>query len=268
MARVKGIIEVTGNLKGVSIYTMRGSDQVIMRTKGGPSKRTIQTSEKCKVVRENGLEWQGCTKTGSGIRRSLLPLTRLADYNITGALNAVCKKIQLCDTGHEQGKRNILISQNGKLLRNFNLNKTNPFDSVFRAVPECSFDRASVSMRVVIPEVIPDLHLSEAFKLPFYRLVVTIGVATDWLYDEEAKAFKPVSPNVSGFARESCTQWFPVKRSLGETVIDFAQPQMAELLTENDSLIFGLGIEFGNVDENGEPVAVKYAGAAKVIGII
>ncbi|MDP4269646.1 MAG: hypothetical protein Q8909_05925 [Bacteroidota bacterium] len=268
MARVKGIIEVTGNLKGVSIYTMRGSDQVIMRTKGGPSKRTIQTSESCKALRENGQEWRGCTKTGSGIRRSLLPLSRLADYNFTGALNALCKKIQQADTEHEQGKRHILLSQNGKLLKGFNLNKTNPFDRVFRAIPECTFDREGVSMQVVIPEIIPALHLPEAFKLPYYRLVVTIGVATDWIYNEEGKMYEAVNPNLTGFAREKATEWFPAKKALSDLVIEFAQPQLAEVLTANDSLIFGLGIEYGNVDENGLPVAVKYAGSAKIIGVL
>ena len=48
MARVKGILQVTGGLKGVSMYTMRGNDEVIMRTKGGPSKNTIKTRYSCK----------------------------------------------------------------------------------------------------------------------------------------------------------------------------------------------------------------------------
>jgi hypothetical protein len=29
MARVKGILQVTGGMKGVSMYTMRGSEEVI-----------------------------------------------------------------------------------------------------------------------------------------------------------------------------------------------------------------------------------------------
>ncbi len=38
MARVKGLMQITGNMKGVSIYTRRGSQEVIIRTKGRPSK--------------------------------------------------------------------------------------------------------------------------------------------------------------------------------------------------------------------------------------
>ena len=112
MARVKGILQVTGALKGVSLYTMRGSDEVIMRTKGGPSKSTIKNSESCKGLRESGAEWSGCTKAASSIRRALEPILRLADYNVMGGLNALCKKIQCMDTENEKGKRNVLVCEN------------------------------------------------------------------------------------------------------------------------------------------------------------
>jgi len=35
MAIVKGAFQLTGSIRGVSFYTVRGSDKVIMRTKGG-----------------------------------------------------------------------------------------------------------------------------------------------------------------------------------------------------------------------------------------
>ncbi|MEI8084680.1 MAG: hypothetical protein WCG93_00560 [Paludibacter sp.] len=38
MAIIKGFLQMTGSIKGVSFYSVRGSDKVIMRTKGVPAR--------------------------------------------------------------------------------------------------------------------------------------------------------------------------------------------------------------------------------------
>ena len=184
MARVKGILQVTGSMKGVSMYTMRGSDEVIMRTKGGPSKNTIKTLDSCKGLRDSGKEWGGCTKAASSMRRALEPLMRLADFNVTGSLNAVCKKIQCLDVENEKGKRTVLVRENCRYMTDFNFNKATPFDRVIRINPTWQIDRTTVSATITIPDFNTMEHLAAPNKLPFMRFVIVLGVCTNVTYDE------------------------------------------------------------------------------------
>lgn len=266
MARVKGVLQVTGNLKGVSMYTMRGGDEVIMRTKGGPSKQTIKTSDSCKGLRDSGTEWGGCTKAASSLRRALEPLMRLADYNVMGGMNALCKKIQCLDTENEKGKRNVYVRENTAMLPGFNFNKTNLFDRVVRISPTWTIDRPTASATVIIPGFNPAEQLVAPNKLPFMRFVIVLGVCANVTYDEKSKSYKPVNDLLLGYYKEAHTDWFPVKRSMPEQPLTVQIDKIAPHITESDTLVLGLGVEFGTVGADGEGEAVKYAGCAKIVG--
>ncbi len=266
MARVKGLMQITGNMKGVSMYTMRGSEEVIIRTKGGPSKRTIKTRESCKALRNNGMEWKGCTKTASVIRRAVEPLLRVADYNVMGALNALCKKIQCFDVENEQGKRSVLLTRHRELFVNFDFNKTNPFDRVIRLVPNWEIDRATVTATVTIPAFEPDLHLVAPNKLPLMRWMVALGVATDMVMNQHQNGYEYANDILVGYRREERGEWSHVKRSLPEQTLIVDLPKVAPYLKEGDTLILSIGVEFGNVGVDGQGEAVKYAGCAKMLG--
>lgn len=268
MARVKGLMQVTGSLKGVSMYTMRGSDEVIMRTKGGPSKQTIKTRESCKGLRDSGTEWGGCTKAASALRRALEPLQRLADYNVMGGLNALCKKIQCLDATNEKGRRNVYVRENKRMLADFSFNKTNPFDRVVRLNPTWNIDRITASATATIPDFNPAEHLAAPNKLPFMRFVIVLGVGTDVCYDETSKGYKPVNDLLLGYYKEAHTGWFPVKRAMPEQTLHVQIEKIAPHLTDSDTLVLGLGVEFGTVGADGEGEAVKWAGCAKVIGAV
>lgn len=88
MAKVKGIFGIKGSLQNVSFYTMRGSDEIILRAKGGPKKSTIKRSARFETVRKNNNEWKGCTMLASQIKRAF-GLSGLADYPVIGSLNAL-----------------------------------------------------------------------------------------------------------------------------------------------------------------------------------
>ena len=268
MARVKGIMQVTGGLKGVSMYTLRGSEEVIMRTKGGPSKYTIKTRESCKPLRDNGKEWGGCSKAASGIRRGLEPLVRLADINVSGALNGLCKKIQCNDLINEKGSRHVLVSENRKLLTDFDYNKTNPFNNVIRLNPIWEIDRNAVSATITIPAFDPLQHLIAPNKLPFMRFVMVLGITTDEVMDENGGDYIRANRWVFGAQKELLTEWNPVKRSLPEKTFNIEILNASKELTNNDTVLLGIGVEFGTVGADGEGEAVKYAGCAKILGAV
>src|ERR1035437_4613010 len=109
MAIVKGPIQMTGSIAGVSFYTRRGSDKVIMRTKGGVSKEKMAKAPQYESLRKNQQEWGGCTKFGSLTRYAFGGLHRLADYNLTSVLNGMGKNLMKLDTQSELGKRRLQL---------------------------------------------------------------------------------------------------------------------------------------------------------------
>ena len=44
MARIKGPLQIEGGMGSMSFYNRRGSDKIIVRTKGGASKQVIKNS--------------------------------------------------------------------------------------------------------------------------------------------------------------------------------------------------------------------------------
>ncbi len=64
MTIVKGFMQMTGSIQGVSFYTRRGSDKVIMRTKGGATKKQMAKSPKFEGVRKQQKEFGGSSRFG------------------------------------------------------------------------------------------------------------------------------------------------------------------------------------------------------------
>ena len=128
MAQLTGGITFEGSLDNISAYKMRGSDKIILRKKGGASKKQIQTGANFANTRKINSEWAGCSYAGKAIRNAIHPLKHLADYNISGFLNAIAKTVQKQDLESEYGKRNIYFSQYRDVLEGFSLNKKQLFD--------------------------------------------------------------------------------------------------------------------------------------------
>jgi len=68
MASSKSILQIEGSLANVSMYRMHGTDKLVVRMKGGPTKEQIKTKPQFLKLRQNNSEWTGCTLMGSQIR--------------------------------------------------------------------------------------------------------------------------------------------------------------------------------------------------------
>ena len=123
MAIVKGFLQMTGSIKGVSFYTRRGSDKVIMRTKGGVTKEKMATAPQYEGLRKNQKEFGGSSKFSSMTRYAFGGLHRLADYNLTSVLSGMGKNLIKMDTVSELGQRRIQLSQHKHILEGFNFNR-------------------------------------------------------------------------------------------------------------------------------------------------
>jgi hypothetical protein len=260
MAQLIGNIQITGSLSNLSFYKMQGSDKIIVRKKGGPTKKQVKNSPQFEHTRLNNKEFGGRSRAAKQISSSLFPLRYLADYNITGPINALLKPIQELDTISEKGKRNILISKNPRLLEGFSLNRRYLFESVVRTPVNYAIqDQQAI---VEIPELIPGINFMPPGNYPCYQFIAVISLVPDLVYHDKWEKYEPIGePYDTAFAY---TEWLPVNNRAAATQL-IIKDLPAEKPVGYTRLV-SLGISIGTLKgANTEPV--KYVGAARIIGV-
>jgi len=268
MAIVKGPFQVTGSVGELSFYTRRGSDKVIMRTKGGASGDKIKRLPQYAGFRSQQKEWSGVTKCASGIRMAFGGLHRIADYNLTAPLNSMANSMQKADTTAEKGKRPVLLSGFRQALDGFNFNRNYPFNSVLRVSVNHEIDRENMQATVVVSRINTAIDLVNVQRLPYFRIVVVLGTASDMVFDERLSDYTPAVPALHGASVVESSAWFASNAIIDEQqiVVTMTEKQRSQL-TAGVSVILGMAVEFGTIGISGEPVEVKYAGSGKVLKV-
>ena len=268
MAIVKGFMQITGSIKGVSFYTRRGSDKVIMRTKGGPTKNQIAHSPKFEKLRKHQKEFSECANFGSLSRYAFGGLHRFADYNLTPVLVKTGTSLMDLDTVSVKGTRSLKLSVFKECLEGFNFNRDYPFNTVLRISPRWEIDRDKLLAVVTFPRINTDIDLLNIQKLPFFRLIIAIGTISDSVYNPEINAYEPMVTHIHGHSKTMTGEWNSTQTILPEhtMTIQMTEKEIARV-TENVTVLLSVAVEFGNVGFTGEPVEVKYAGCGKVIAV-
>ena len=268
MTIVKGFMQMTGSIQGVSFYTLKGSDKVIMRTKGGATKKRIAKSPEFENTRKQNMEFGGCSKFGSKVRKAFGGLHRIADYNVTPLLNAMGKNLMKLDTVSEIGKRNLKLTENKEILESFNFNRQYPFNTVVRISSQWELNRNKLHATVSIPRINTDIDLLNIQKLPFFRLLVAVGTVSDLAFNEAKKEYKPLVPDLHGACFTTTGEWFKTQSIVSEQslTVQMNDELIAEL-TDDVTVLLSMAIEFGNIGMTDEPVEVKYAGCGKVLAV-
>jgi len=268
MAIIKGAFEMTGSIKGVSFYKQRGSDKVIMRTKGGASKEKIKKSPKFAELRKHQKEWSGCTRFGSGLRLALGGLNRLADFNLTSVFNGTGKNLQKLDTEYETGQRRVQLSKLRSALDGFSFNRNYPFNSVLRIAPEWKIDRYQLKATVTIPRVNTDTDLLNIQRLPFFRIILVLGTVSDTRMEQSLRYYEPAVAMLHGAVKIFNSEWYSTNTIIPEqgVILQFDEDQIAKL-TDEVSVLLSVAVEFGAVGFTGQPTEVKYAGCGKILGV-
>ncbi|MDP4107419.1 MAG: hypothetical protein Q8935_20995 [Bacillota bacterium] len=268
MAIVKGFLQLSGSLKGVSFYTRRGSDQVIMRTKGGATKEKMATAPQYAGIRKSQNEFGGCSKFASMTRFAFGGLSRLADYNLNAVLSGMGKNLMKLDTEAPVGQRRILLSQHKQLLEGFNFNRTYPFNTVLRVGITAVIDREHLMATVTIPRINTDIDLVNIQRLPYFRLIAVLGTVSDMHYDETQGGYIPAVQDLHGTSAVVNGDWYPAQTIVPEhtMTVQMTETQQA-LLTDEVTVLLSLAVEFGAVGFNGETTEVKYAGCGKVVKV-
>ena len=268
MAIVKGAIQMTGSIKGISFYTRRGSDQVIMRTKGGASGDKIKRLPQYEGLRLQQKEWSGCTKQASGVRYAFGGLHRLADYNLTSVLNGLANKMQKSNTTSEKGQRPVQLSLYKQALDGFNFNRGYPFNSVLRVSVSHVLDREVLAASVTVPRINTEIDLVNIQRLPYFRIIIAIGTAADMVYNAALKDYIPTVESLHGTSAITNSDWYSANSIIEEQTLNVQMTKsQATTLTNEVSVMLSVAVEFGMVGFAGTPVEVKYAGCGKVLKV-
>lgn len=262
MAILKNSIQFTGRLSDLSAYTMKGSDKIILRTKGGPTKKQIKKSPSFHNTRLHLQEFSGCSNGSKHIRMAIHPLKHLADYHFTGSLNALSRMIQKMDPVNKWGERSVLFSKHAQVLAGFQLNRQNPLDSVIRHPLHTTIDRATGTATVQIPELRQKLNLFLPWEAPCFRLIFSLGVVADRIYN--GLDFKDVAGTKEFHTQSSRTPWQHIKQPFAATSITL-QLDAPAALQDHHTLILSAGIEMGMPVSDGLINRVNHTGSAKII---
>lgn len=255
-------IQFTGSFGKMTAYRMRGSDKIVVRRKGGPTKKQIRTSPKFKHTRLNNSEFSGAAQAAKSIRYTMMvPIHKLADHNFTPRLTGIFRSIQKQEEINSKGRRGVLLSGHRKLLEGFLLTRKNPFPNVVSNPLDTVIDRETKTAVIQLPRLIKGINLMLPWRHPLYRFVFSLGVAEDIIYDGNGY-FQPERRDMATAA----TEWHLNGASFLPQTVEL-KLDMPGALSETQSLVLTVGIEMGQPDVNGEIQSVRYAGSACILAV-
>lgn len=266
MARMKNFMQMTGSMAMVSMYTMQGHDEVIIRTKGGPTKRQIKTKPQFEKLRRNNSEWAGCTRMSSRIRNSIYLMKRLEDYPFTGALNAVCKYIQKQDSVSEHGQRSVYLSAHKEALSGLSFSKKQVLESVLRVPISVTLDREN-GATIELPAIHTGMYLYNFRNLPYFRLIACLSGVRDMVFSAEDKRYDETEFYFYDSKSEFESEWHPTTGTIPATTIRLSLNENVYPLPDDVTMLVCLGIEFGKIGVANTIEAVKYAGTGKILKV-
>lgn len=231
-----------------------------MPTGGSPSEGIGKSTPKFKLTRDNYTEFSGCAKMGGSIRKSMLPMAPLADYNYTPLLNSLAKTIQLLDTECVRGERNIYLSRHKHFLTGFSLNRNTSFESIVRHPLHCAIDRDNKQAVVQLPELMPGVNLMLTKQYPLFRFVINLGCVTDRIFSTYGY--------LGGEMESRCvyTDWHHATQLFEARDIAVELKNTTDLGTDT-TLILSVGIQMGIPVTDTVINPVKYAGCAKIMAV-
>ena len=159
MAKIDGIVEIQGTVKGVTFY--RTKDGMLARAKGGISKKRIQTDPAFQRTRENGVEFGHNAKMGQLLRKAASSLLQLAkDSRVSSRLSQSMSQVKNLDLVSDRGQRQVGIGiqspEGKKVLKGFDFNDKASMGTVFKG----ELDLDPVTGIVILTDFNPVFHLA------------------------------------------------------------------------------------------------------------
>ncbi|MBS1565328.1 MAG: hypothetical protein JST39_13125 [Bacteroidetes bacterium] len=241
---------------------MKGVPGIIIRQKGGASKNKIKRSKAFVLTRLRNKEFAGAAKASSYLRRLLSDHRLVADYNITGPVNALMKMAQSGDTEPKRAPRNILLSSSASILDGFSFSKILSLESVIRTPLSFMLSRDSLSARIDIPALSQGLNFNPDGKYPLYSFAATLAIMPDFEYRHEQ--YRPFSKKYQGGEKATTiSDWFYIKQ--GSPALQWVFKLPDEVPDTSFSLVLCFSIRFGMPQSADLIKQIKGVGTGKIL---
>ena len=265
MAKLNSTLAFTGSLGDLVAYPKKGSDKMIIQTKGGPDKKMFQTRPSMENNRRNCKEFGGVSTTAKHLLNVLHPLKITSDVNLHSAFTSFLQMFQEMDTVSEKGKRNVCITKAPQLLEGFNLNKRNSFDEIVTNPVNCSIYADTQTANFTLPGLVPGRTFHPIDSFPFYCWILVCGYIPDCFYNGEQKYKPAMEANVQPRSYLT-TEWKHVNQ---ETISENIQLSFSAVTTTHAaSLLAAAGLSFGIMGKKGSIEAVNAAGCGKILRVV
>ena len=266
MARLKGALNFTGSIGNLSAYNSKGIEDTLIRLKGGASREKIKKAREFTNTRKNNTEFGGAATAGKKIKEAIISVTHLDHSRFQNRLNRICRYILNQDTENDWGKRSFLLSNHRSLLEGFNLGMGTAFDSIIKHPLSCSINRTELSATTHVPQLIPKIGLYVPDNFSFFRLIAVMGIVPDLQYDTRFERYFPINAAIQLKRATAETDWL--------STAAVASPQELSIqiegdcnMSDQDSLVLAVGVEFGAALSANLIQPVINAGAAKMVGV-
>jgi hypothetical protein len=263
MAKLQGGLQFTGNVNGLSAYTMQGCEGIILRKPYGPSKKEVETKASYDVTRRLNKEFGGCSTAARWIRKVLLPLRPVCDHNISAPLTRLLQPVQKLDTESAFGRRHVRLSLAPQLVEGFNLNRKSAFDAVVTNTVACTISREALQATVSLPALLPSLTFFPPGRQPYFRITFVLGVVPDLFF--ALPTYQPAEKQERFAMQMVQSAWYAVQQGAPALTMELQLPSAPA--TDAYSLMAAVGIEMGNVGAAGTPQTVQKLGCAKILTV-
>jgi hypothetical protein len=200
------------------------------------------------------------------MRDAISETYRLSNINLTPVWTGMGRHILKLDTVTEIGKRFLRFSQCKQEMEGYNLNKSYPIATILQVSPLAELNRETLSATVSIPRINTTSDLQNIQRLPYFRLIVCLGIVSDMMYNPDGVVHKyqPVNDELNGKKQSVLSDWHSTNDILPAHVLSVQIDEYAiPLLTDDMTVLLSMGIEFGDVGFGGVIEPVKHMGAGR-----
>lgn len=271
MAISKNMLKMTGSVGILTHYQLPGSDKVYVRSKSGPKPERIKSGAEYETVRKHQVEWKACVLFSQAIKNAVGDVYRLADHNVSPVWNGLAKNIIKTDTEHPVGERDLLLSAYRSELKGFSLNRNYALNALLGVQPVIEANTEKLFVAVRFPAFNTSRELLNVRKLPYFRIIVSFGLVSDYYYSigsSNQGRYSAKGGSASGLSSSKSSEWLSTNDMIAEQLFEIQfDEQLSPMQQENLTHLVSIGIEFGNVGFGGKIESVKYAGAGKIIDV-
>jgi hypothetical protein len=175
---------------------------------------------------------------------------RLADINLTPVWSGMGNKILKLDTVNAVVQRTLRFSQCKQEMEGYDLNNKYPITTTLRVSPLAELNRETLSATVSLPRINTSTNLQNIKRLPYFRLIISLGTVSDMMYNPDGLIYnyQPINEKLNHVSNSTLSDWHSTNDVLPAHVLSVQINEIAiPLLTDDITVLLSMGIEFGNV---------------------